>query len=128
MVTFIKNKQNKVWIWTAIVKFDGETVPYFYVGDRSESTFWKFFEILPLAEEYYSDAYSVYQKVSENIRNFTVKKGKYKEINRNETLHSCLRQYCAFLRRKSRSFAKSLKSLLEELAMIVYLRFYDCML
>ena len=69
------------WIWTAVVgEADGSRWAGFEVGDRSEATFLRWCERLPEAGSYRSDAYAV---------------------NRNEGLHSRLREKLNRLVRRS---------------------------
>jgi len=89
----------------------------FYVGKRDEDSFIKFFGSLPIAKKYYSDDYKVYW---ENINEKKLKNGKFKEVNRNEALHSWLRAKNARLIRKTKAYSKSLNMLKYSLAISLY--------
>ncbi len=68
MWTYVKgrrgNKRNSVWIWTAV--FDNGKM-IFEVGDRSEETFLRLSEQMPLAERYYTDNYEVYNLLPSDL-------------------------------------------------------------
>ena len=59
----------------------------FVVGDRSESTLLKLLKRLPAAEAYYTDHYGVYKWFQRSAHVV----GKGGKVNRNEGLHSLLR-------------------------------------
>ena len=77
-----------VWIWTAVIEwFDGSQSFDFVIGDRQKQTFHKLMA-LPLAETYHTDEYPVYREFSRRDRVI----GKGGKVNRNEAIHSRLRE------------------------------------
>ena len=69
---------------------------------------------IPESKEYVSDGWKVYEFLDRNKH----KKCKFQETNRNEGLHSFLRDKLACLRRKTKSYLKSRKALNYYLALI----------
>ena len=112
MWTYVGKKTDDVWIWTAV--FDKKT-KLFEIGKRDEDTFWKFYYQIPLANEFQTDGYRIYQ----NLPRRKVKK--YGYTNWNEGLHSFLRSKIAMLKRKTKAYAKSIRALYRALA-LVFLR------
>ena len=112
MWTYVGKKTDDVWIWTAV--FDKKT-KLFEIGKRDEDTFWKFYYQIPLAKEFQTDGYRIYQ----NLPRRKVKK--YGYTNWNEGLHSFLRSKIAMLKRKTKAYAKSIRALYRALA-LVFLR------
>lgn len=112
-----REKRREVWIWTAVVEeADGQRWGCFAVGDRSEATFLRLLEQLPEAERYRSDDYSVYRFLPQN-RHVA---GKGSEVNRNEGVHSQLRDRLRRLQRKTKGYTKSV-ALLQGSVALVYL-------
>ena len=109
MWTYVGKKVNDIWIWTAV--FDKET-KLFEMGKRDEDTFWKFYYQIPLVKEFQTDGYRVYQ----NLPRRKVKK--YGYTNLNEGLHSFLRSKLAMLKRKTKAYAKSIRTLYRALALV----------
>ena len=101
-----------IWIWTAV--FDKDT-KFFEI--RDEETFWKLYYQIPIAEEFQTDGYKVYDGL-EN-RKIT----KYGCTNWNEGLHSFLRIKLAMLKRKTKAYAKSIRTLFRFRALaLVFIR------
>lgn len=69
---------------------------------------------LPQAKRYISDGYEAYEFLDRKKHEV----GKFKETNRNEGLHSFLRDKLACLRRKTKSYVRSAKALGFYLALI----------
>jgi len=69
---------------------------------------------IPEAREYISDGYKVYDFLDKNRHRVS----KFEETNRNEGLHSFLRDKLACLRRKTKAYTKSRKALSYYLALI----------
>ena len=83
-----RGKRREAWIWTAVVEgVNGQRWGCFAVGNRSEATFLRLLEQLPEAQRYRSDHYQVYDFLPRN-RHVA---GKGSEVNRNEGVHSQLR-------------------------------------
>ena len=61
-----------------------------------------------------------YKVYWENINEKKLKNGKFKEVNRNEALHSWLRTKNARLIRKTKAYSKSLNMLKYSLAISLY--------
>ena len=94
-----KGKWREVWVWTAVVEEgDGQRWVDFEVGRRDEETFLRLYERLPAAELYRSDHYVVYEWLPQD-RHVSGKGG---AVNRNEGLHSRLRDRLRRLQRKTR--------------------------
>ncbi len=108
-------KRNSQWVWTAVVEWpDGSRSLDFEVGDRSEATFLTLCDRLPRAESYHSDAYDVYQWLPRSHH----KVGKGGKVNRNEGIHSILRDRLYRLHRRTKGYNKSLWMLRASIAMI----------
>ena len=93
---------------------DGSQSVDFEVGDRSEATFLKLCDRLPPAESYHSDGYEVYQWLPRTHHNV----GKGGKVNRNEGIHSILRDRLYRLQRRTKGYNKSLWMLRASVAMI----------
>ena len=87
------------------------------MGNRSEAAFLRLLEQLPEAERYRSDHYRVYDFLPRN-RHVA---GKGREVNRNEGVHSQLRDRLRRLQRKTKGYTKSL-ALLRDSVALVYLK------
>ncbi len=87
------------------------------MGDRSEATFLRLLEQLPQAERYRSDNYSVYRFLPQN-RHVV---GKGSEVNRNEGVHSQLRDRLRRLQRKTKGYTKG-RTMLRDSVALVYLK------
>ena len=113
-------KRRECWVWTAVVEeADGRRWVDFVVGDRSESTFLRLYERLPEAEKYRTDAYQVYDWLPAE-RHIVGKGG---EVNRNEGLHSRLRDKLNRLHRRTKGYSKSKTMLRDSIALAcVYLK------
>jgi len=69
---------------------------------------------MPESKEYISDGWKVYEFLDRNRH----RSCKFQETNRNEGLHSFLRDKLACLRRKTKSYLKSRRALSYYLALI----------
>ena len=108
-----------VWIWTAVIeRFDGSRSFDFVVGDRQKRTFHQLMARLPLAETYHTDAYPVYREFSRRHRVV----GKGGKVNRNEGIHSRLRDSLYRLRRGAKGPTKSLWMLEASVALIAVVK------
>ena len=113
-----RGKRREVWIWTAVVEeVNGQRWGCFAVGNRSEAAFLQLLAQLPEAERYRSDHYRVYDFLPRN-RHVA---GKGSEVNRNEGVHSQLRDRLRRLQRKTKGYTKSLAMLRDSVA-LVYLK------
>lgn len=113
-----RGKRQEAWIWTAVVEeVNGQRWSCFAVGDRSEATFLRLLEQLPQAERYRSDNYSVYRFLPQN-RHVV---GKGSEVNRNEGVHSQLRDRLRRLQRKTKGYTKG-RTMLRDSVALVYLK------
>ena len=113
-----RGKRQEAWIWTAVVEeVNGQRWSCFAVGDRSEATFLRLLEQLPQAERYRSDNYSVYWFLPQN-RHVV---GKGSEVNRNERVHSQLRDRLRRLQRKTKGYTKG-RIMLRDSVALVYLK------
>ena len=84
------------------------------MGDRSETTFLKLYERLPEAQRYVSEAYRVYEWLPQN-RHVV---GEGLEANRNEGLHSVLRDKLNRLHRKTKGCSKRVTMLRNSIALV----------
>ena len=108
-------KRREAWVWTAVVEEeDGRRWVDFEVGDRSEATFLELYARLPEAQRYVSDAYRVYERLPRN-RHVA---GKGLEANRNEGLHSMLRDKLNRLHRRTKGYRKSVTMLRDSIALV----------
>jgi IS1 family transposase len=108
-------KRRDVWIWTAVIeRKDGSRGVFFEVGDRSEETFLRLMDRLPPAESYHTDGYEVYEWLPrhQHIRR------KFGKGNRNEGIHSVLRDRLKRLVRRTKGYTKSLEMLRGSLALL----------
>ena len=123
MVTYQRARrgpgQKKVWIWTAIIEwFDGSLSFDFVVGDRTAETFQKLMDRLPVAETYHTDGYGVYDEISRRHRVI----GKGGKVNRNESLHSRLRESLYRFRRGAKGLTRSLWMLEASIALVAVMK------
>ena len=108
-----------VWIWTAVIEWlDGSRSFDFVIGDRKKGTFQKLMAHLPLAETYHTDAYPVYDAFSRRHRVI----GKGGKVNRNEGIHSLLRDSLYRLRRQTKGLTRSLWMLEASVALIAIVK------
>ncbi len=104
------------WIWTAVIEWsDGSLSRDFVVGDRSESTLLKLLKRLPAAETYYTDHYGVYKWFQRSAHVV----GKGEKVNRNEGLHSLLRDSLYRLRRRTKGPTRCVKMLKKSVALVL---------
>ena len=96
---------------------DGRRWADFEVGDRSGETFLRLYGRLPEAELYRSDHYQVYEWRPRKRH----AAGKGGAVNRNEGLHSRLRDRLKRLQRKTKGYTKSVAMLRDSIA-LVYLK------
>ena len=105
--------RREVWIWTAVVvEPDGRRWPDFAVGDRSETTFLRLYGRLPEAQRYRSGHYRVYEWLPARRHRM----GKGSAVNRNEGMHSRLRDRLRRLQRRAKGYTKSLAMLTGSIA------------
>ncbi|MBM3215891.1 IS1 family transposase [Candidatus Poribacteria bacterium] len=108
-------KRQSVWIWTAVIEEKNCPHRVFYkVGDRSEETFLRLADRLPLSKAYYTDGYEVYGWLPRAVHHV----GKDGPVNRNEGIHSILRDRLCRLRRRTKGYTKESWWLRASLAMI----------
>ncbi len=116
-----RGKRREVWIWTVrrrrMEEVNGQRWGCFTVGNRSAAAFLRLLEQLPEAQRYRSDHYQVYDFLPRN-RHVA---GKGSEVNRNEGVHSQLRDRLRRLQRKTKGYTKSLAMLRGSVA-LVYLK------
>ena len=111
------DKRDSLWIWTYYTL----NFVWFCVGHRDEATFEPFYEEMPKANTYYTDDYSVYGEVIAQGRH---QPGKGKKTNRNETLHSLLRDRLARLKRETKAYTRSPKMLAYSIALVLWKNHY----
>ncbi|AAC07115.1 IS1 family transposase [Aquifex aeolicus] len=104
MWSYVGTKGNEVWIWSVVVELkDGTIKKFLFAGDRSLRTFLKILAKMPEAEEYETDAYRVYEWLPRDRHIVR----KYGRVNRNEALHSKLRDKLVAFKRKTKAFFRS---------------------
>ena len=110
-----RGKRRECWVWTAVVEeADGQRWVDFEVGDRSEAAFLRLYNRLPEAERYRTDAYQVYGWLPADRHEV----GKGGEVNRNEGLHSRLRDKLNRLHRRTKGYSKSITMLSDSIALV----------
>ena len=110
-----KGLRRSVWIWTAVIEeADGRRWVDFEVGNRSEATLLRLYERLQEAAQYRSDDYKVYGWLPRN-RHLAGKGG---AVNRNEGIHSVLRDRLRRLQRRTKGYNKSLAMLRDSIALV----------
>ncbi len=108
MWSFVHEKWNKRWLWTAMCRRTRQIVA-FVIGDRSETTCRKLWEQIPPSYKgcrSYSDFWEAYQLVFPVETHECVGKGSG-QTNHMERWYCRLRQSCARFVRKTLSFSKS---------------------
>ena len=113
-------RRKSCWIWTAVIEWeDGSWSFEFAIGDRSEKTLLKLLKRLPFAEEYHTDKYAVYGSWIPSSQHVVGKGGK---VNRNEGIHSLLRDCLYRLRRATKGYTKCLWMLEASIAFVALKR------
>ena len=108
-------KRRSVWIWTAVIEWpDGRRFFDYEVGDRSTATFYRLFDRLPAAHQYFTDRYEVYAELPTDRHQV----GKGGPVNWNEGRHSCLRDRLHRLRRQTKGYTKSVEMLHASIALV----------
>jgi IS1 family transposase len=105
LYTFIKKKDNKAYIWSAIaVKLDGSVNFFYHLSDRKNAQALKDFnESLPEVDTVYCDGNMSYNSVFGDRA--TMQKSKVTNII--ENLNSQLRDNLSYLVRKSKTHSKN---------------------
>lgn len=110
MWSYVKNKENKQWIWIAI---DAQTkqIIAFHVGDHSEESAKKLWEKIPVAyrenSTFFTDMWDSYSKVIPSAQHTACTKGSGL-TNAIERFNCTMRQRVSRLVRDSLSFSKKL--------------------
>jgi insertion element IS1 protein InsB len=119
--SYIGSRQQEVWTWTAVERGSGRVVG-FVVGDRSAATCRALWESLPADYRkrgiFYTDEYTVYQQVLPPTRHRPAP-AKSGNLSWCDSLHAVLRQGCANLVRKTRSFSRDLQLHTTRIRMVV---------
>jgi IS1 family transposase len=110
-------KRDSLWIWT----YYSLSFVWFCVGHRDQATFEPFYEDMPKANTYYTDDYDVYAEVIAQGRHQV---GKGRKTNRNETLHSLLRDRLARLKRETKAYTRSPLMLAYSIALVLWKNHY----
>ena len=109
-------KRRSARVWMAMIEeADGSLRFDFEVGGRDLPTFHRLLRRLPDAEKYRSDGYDVYGCLLPAERH---ERGKGSEVNRNEGLHTKLRNRLNRLGRSTSGYTKKLEMLAGSLAMV----------
>ena len=106
--SFVQKKQNKQWIWIALLRSSRQVVAY-AIGDRSEATCRRLWEQIPKryrALQTFSDFWDAYQKVIPAEQHHAVGKGTGQTAHV-ERWNNTLRQRVGRFVRKTLSFSKS---------------------
>jgi len=120
--TFVGNKKQKVWIWTALNHTQLEILAI-TVGDRSCKTFSKLWERVKIrgSKWYMTDGYCVYANFIDQALHLVMKKTK---MTRVEGENTRLMHYLARLHRATLCYSKSLEMLRCSVRLLMhYLRF-----
>ena len=114
LYTFIKKKENKAYVWSAIaVDTDGNKSFYYHLSRRKDNNaLIKFKENLPEVDKVYCDGNMTYSSIFGDKA--TMKKSVY--TNLIESLNSNMRSSIAYLTRKSNKHSKSFTFLDSKLA------------
>lgn len=119
--SYIGSRQQEAWTWTAVDRGSGRVVG-FAVGDRSAATCRALWESLPADYRkrgiFYTDEYTVYQQVLPPTRHRPAP-AKSGNLSWCDSLHAVLRQGCANLVRKTRSFSRNLQVHTTRVRMVV---------
>jgi IS1 family transposase len=121
--TFVGNKQNKIWIWTAVDHFAPGILGW-RVGDHSAATFRPLWDALSVWRCYFwvSDGNPVYPgfiPAGDQIVSKTY-------MTRVEGENTRLRHYLARLHRKTLCYSKSVEMLKHSIRLLIhYLKFTD---
>jgi len=117
---FIGNKDNKIWLWTAICRRTREIIAW-VVGDRSAETCRRLWESIPDSYRrswFYSDGWEAYQTVFPPDRHEAVGK-ETGETDHMERWNNTLRQRLGRYVRKTLSFPRKLENLKNHLGLFV---------
>ena len=115
--TFVGNKENKVWVWTAVNHFT-EGILAWTIGDRSSETFSVLWAMIRSWSCYFwvSDGYCVYSKFI-NPEDHIVSKT---YMTRVEGENTRLRHYLARLHRKTLCYSKSKEMLQISIRLLLF--------
>ena len=115
LYTFIKNKQNRVYIWSAVgvTKTGRKFYFYFLSKNKNIESLLSFNFDLPKVEKYYTDGHFAY----ENVYGVKASQKKSKYTNLVENLNSQMRDKISYLVRKTKAHSKSFEWLDNRLAM-----------
>ena len=119
--TFVGNKRNKLWIWTAVNHFQAGILAW-VIGDRSAETFKPLWLIVKCWQcfFYVTDGWKVYKMFIENGDQIVSKT----YMTRVEGENTRLRHYLARLHRKTLCYSKSVEMLKCSLRLLLhYLRY-----
>jgi len=109
MWSFVGSKENKQWVWIAMDSKSRQIIA-FYVGDRSQESAKKLWELIPKDyrenAKFYTDDWQSYKVVIPSERHHIVK-GKANHIER---FNCTMRQRISRLVRKALSFSKKLSN------------------
>ena len=105
LYTFIKNKQNRVYIWSAVgvTKTGRKFYFYFLSKNKNIKSLLSFNFDLPKVEKYYTDGHFAY----ENVYGVKASQKKSKYTNLVENLNSQMRDKISYLVRKTKAHSKS---------------------
>jgi len=118
--TFINNKSNRYYLWTALLLDNGKRYPVFHISKtKNTDDLDEFVRYLPNPKIVYSDNNPVYKEFYGRIN--IAKKGS--QTNLIESFNAQLRHYCSNLIRKGKSYAKSIDSFISNLHMIFIQKF-----
>ena len=120
--TYICNKGNRYYIWTALIVVGDKKYPIFHISKtKNINDLDDFVRYLPTPDIVYSDKNPVYKEFY-GKRNIA-KKGI--ETNLIESFNAQLRHYCSNLIIKGKSYAKDIHSFTSNLHMIFVYKFIN---
>jgi IS1 family transposase len=109
--SYVTSRNEEVWTWTAVERGSCPVVGLAF-GDRSEATCRALWQSLPLDYRkravFSTDEYHVYEKLLPPTRHRPAP-AKSGNLSWCDSLHAVLRQPCANLVRKTRSFSRDLQ-------------------
>ena len=115
--TFVGNKKNKIWLWTAVNKGSAGILAW-TIGDRSAETFKPLWKIIKgwKCFFYATDGYVVYPQFIDEADHIVSKT----YMTRVEGENTRLRHYLSRLHRKTLCYSKSLLMLTISIRLVIY--------
>jgi insertion element IS1 protein InsB len=126
--SYVGSRQQQVWTWTAVERGSGRVIGL-AIGERSVATCRALWQSLPADYRkrgiFYTDEYDIYRKVLPPTRHRPAP-AKTGNLSWCDSLHAILRQRCANLVRKTRSFSRDLHLHATRIRLVIDLRNAEC--